>query len=129
MKKFALSLMVVLLSFTMAQAANYEVVKKAGDYSVTIKLDKASPGVGPNAIEAVIKDAQGKAVTDAAVVFEYSMPAMPGMPAMNYKANGKRDGDAYKASMNLSMSGPWTIAVKFTKGGKTQSAKISIDVR
>ena len=48
---------------------------------------------------------------------------------MNYKANAKLDGSAYKATLNLSMAGPWTVAVKITKGGKTQSARISIDVR
>ncbi|MRR18285.1 MAG: hypothetical protein EG826_17730, partial [Deltaproteobacteria bacterium] len=70
MKKMFLSLMVVLLSFNIALAGNFEVVKKAGDHTVTIKMDKPSPGIGKNNIETLIKDAQGKAVTDAAVVVE-----------------------------------------------------------
>ena len=129
MKRFAVAFAILFVFAGIAQAKDFEAVKKAGDYSVTIRMDKASPGVGQNNIEAIIKDAQGKAVTDATVVFEYAMPAMPGMPPMNYKANGKLEGNAYKAALNLSMAGPWTITVKIAKGGKTRSAKISVDVR
>ncbi len=129
MKKVLLAFVIVLVAAGFAQAKNFEVTKKAGDYSVTIGMDKPSPSVGENNIQAVIKDGQGKIVTDAKVVFEYSMPAMPGMPAMNYKANAKQEDGSYRASLNLSMSGPWTITVKISKAGKTQSAKISVDVR
>jgi hypothetical protein len=57
------------------------------------------------------------------------MPAMPGMPAMNYKTDADLKGSVYKGTMNLSMSGPWNIAVKISKAGKTSTAKFSIDAR
>jgi len=53
---------------------------------------------------------------------------MPGMPAMNYKANAELKDNTYKAKINLSMTGSWNLAVKITKGGKTASMKFSIDV-
>jgi len=43
---------------------------------------------------------------------------MPGMPAMNYKADAVQKGDEYKAVMNLSMAGSWNIAVKISAGGR-----------
>jgi len=50
------------------------------------------------------------------------------MPAMNYKTDAELKGNMYKAKMNISMTGPWNIAVKITKGGKKASMKFSIDV-
>ena len=38
-------------------------------------------------------------------------------------------GDAYAATMNLSMAGPWNIVVKITAGGKTGSLKFTIDAK
>lgn len=110
-------------------AKDYEVKKKAGDYDVEVMIDKNPPVVGDNNIEVGIKDASGKHVTDARVVVEYSMPAMPGMPAMNYKTDTELKGNEYKAVMNLSMSGSWNIAVKITRAGKTSSMKFSVDAR
>jgi hypothetical protein len=57
------------------------------------------------------------------------MPAMPGMPPMNYKTDATVAGDEYKATLGLSMSGPWNVAVKITREGKTASMKFTIDAR
>lgn len=128
MKKILISMMVVMMAFAgIAYAKDYEVSKKAGEYSVEAKIDKNPPVVGDNNIAVEIKDASGKYVTDAKVKIEYSMPAMPGMPPMNYKTDAEAKGDGYKAKMNLSMSGPWNIAIKITKGGKTSTAKFNVD--
>ena len=56
------------------------------------------------------------------------MPAMPGMPAMHYKANAALNGNKYAAKL-VSMSGAWNIAVKITKGGKTSTVKFNIDAQ
>ena len=127
MKKIAVFSLILLLIAGIAYAKDYEVKKKAGDYDVTVKIDKNPPVVGDNNITIDIKDAAGKNVTDAAVKVEYSMPAMPGMPAMNYKADAELKGYEYKAKMNLSMSGSWNIAVKITRGGKTTTVKFNVD--
>lgn len=127
MKKMAVFTLVVLFMAGVALAKDFEIKKKAGEYDVAIKIDKNPPVVGDNNVEVEIKDAVGKYVTDAKVKVEYSMPAMPGMPAMNYKTDAELKGNKYKAMMNLSMSGAWNIAVKIARGGKTATAKFNID--
>ena len=129
MKKFLIFSLVLLVCAGIAFAKDYEVNKKAGDYSVNAKIDKNPPVVGDNNISVEIKDASGKHVTDAKVIVDYSMPAMPGMPAMNYKTDAALKGNEYKATMNLSMSGPWNIAIKISRAGKTSTVKFSIDAR
>ncbi|BCB95924.1 copper resistance determinant, crdA [Dissulfurispira thermophila] len=129
MKKLAVSTLILLLVAGIAYAKDYEVKKKAGEYDVTAKIDKNPPVVGDNNITVEIKDASGKYVTDAKVKVEYSMPAMPGMPAMNYKTNAELKGNEYNAKMNLSMSGPWNIAIKITRGSKTTTVKFNVDAR
>ena len=127
MKRLTIAALILLLIVGIAYAKDYEVKKKAGEYDVEIKIDKNPPVVGDNNIEIEIKDASGKYVTDAKVKVEYSMPAMPGMPAMNYKTDTELKGYEYKAKMNLSMSGSWNIAVKITRGGKTATVKFNVD--
>ncbi len=127
MKKALMAILAVVMVFGVALAKEYEVKKKAGDYDVEVKIDRNPPVVGDNAISIGVKDASGKYVTDADVMVYYSMPAMPGMPAMNYKTGAKLDGNEYKAVMNLSMSGPWNIAVKIKKKGKTSTVKFNVD--
>ena len=120
---------VILLITGIAYAKDYEVKKKAGDYDVEVKIDKNPPAVGKNNMEIEIKDASGKYVTDANVKVEYTMPAMPGMPAMDYKADAKLDGYEYKATMDLSMSGSWNVVVKIIRGDKTSKVKFSVDAQ
>ena len=127
MKRLTIAALILLLIVGIAYAKDYEVKKKAGEYDVEIKIDKNPPVVGDNNIGIEIKDASGKYVTDAKVKVEYSMPAMPGMPAMNYKTDTELKGYEYKAKMNLSMSGSWNIAVKITRGGKTATVKFNVD--
>ena len=129
MKKTVVYALVFLLFAGIAYAKDYEVKKKAGQYDVEVKIDKNPPVVGDNTISIEIKDASGKYVTDATVKVDYGMSAMPGMPAMNYKTDTVLKGNEYKAVMSLSMSGPWNIAVKIARDGKTSSAKFSVDAR
>jgi hypothetical protein len=128
MKKFIVTLLSLMFVVTgIAFAKDYEVKKKVGDYDVVVAIDKNPPSVGKNNLTIDIKDPAGKAVTDAKVKVEYSMPAMPGMPAMNYKTDaGLKDGK-YTAVMDLSMAGSWNITVKITRDGKTSKLKFSID--
>ena len=118
-----------LMACNLAFAKDYELTKKAGDYNVQIKIDKNPPVTGINKMTIAIKDAAGSVVTDATVVIDYVMPAMPGMPAMNYKAGTSLKNKRYVAEVDFSMSGSWSIAVKITRGGKTQAVKLNVDVK
>jgi len=129
MKKTLVFTVILLLVAGIAFAKDYEVKKKAGQYDVEVKIDKNPPVVGDNNVSIEIKDETGKYVTDAKVKVDYSMPAMPGMPAMNYKADAELKGDEYKAKMNLSMSGSWNIAVKIARAGKTSTMKFTVDAK
>jgi hypothetical protein len=128
MKRFATALIIFLLTVGLVYAKDYTVVKKAGSYTVEVKLDKNPPITGPNKMEINIKDDKGGNVTDATVVVEYVMPAMPGMPAMNYKAKAELNGSRYLANVNFSMSGAWAVNIKITRAGKTQAVKLNVDV-
>lgn len=129
MKKLMVIAVVALLAAGVAYAKDYEVAKKAGEFDVVVKIDKNPPVTGDNGVTVSVKDAAGKAVKDAKVVVDYSMPGMPGMPPMNYKADAAPKGDVYGANMNLSMAGPWNITVKITAGGKSGSMKFTIDAK
>ena len=127
MKKMGYLLISLLLTTGWAYAKDYEVTKKAEDYTVLIKIDKNPPVVGENNVTIEIKDGAGKNVTEAKVKLDYGMPAMPGMPAMFYKADGELKGALYKAKMNLSMAGSWNITIQISQGDKVRKAKFNVD--
>jgi len=112
-----------------AAAKDFEVTKKAGDYTVTVKIDRNPPVTGENTASIAIKDKGGADVKDAKVSVEYSMPAMPGMPAMKYTADSGLKGSDYQAKLNFSMSGAWDVAIRITQGTKKAQAKFNVDVR
>jgi hypothetical protein len=128
MKKVTVILAILFLVSGLAYAKNYEVTKKVGSYTVHVVMDKNPPIAGENNIVISIQDAAGADIVDAAVTVEYSMPAMPGMPAMNYKTKTDAKSKKYTATVDFSMSGAWNINVKITRAGKTQSVKFNVDV-
>jgi len=129
MKRVVLVVCALFLMVGLAYAKDYELTKKAGPYTVLVAIDKNPPVTGPNKMTVGIKDAGGKDVTDAGVAVDYSMPAMPGMPAMNYKSGTSLRDRQYVANLNFPMSGSWTITVKITRAGKTQAVKLNVDVK
>jgi hypothetical protein len=123
------SLLPVFCSAGVVAAGEYEVSKKAGEYSVVIKIDKNPPVAGKNNLEITITDTSGKAVTDAKVVLTYSMPPMAGMAPMNYKADAEIKGNAYRAKVDYSMAGSWNNELRIARAGKTASLKFTIDAK
>ena len=124
-----LTAIVLLLVIGLANAKDYEITKKSGDYTIQIKMDKNPPITGENKIDITIKDITGKNVIDAAVGINYGMPAMPGMGAMNYKTTAGLKGESYLATINFSMAGPSFINIKITRAGKSQLVKLNVDVK
>jgi len=92
-------------------------------------VDKNSPVAGENQMTIMLKDSLGKVVTDATVKVEYTMPAMPGMPAMHYTAEPMVQGSAYHTTLNFSASGAWNIAIKITRQDKTAMVNFNVDAR
>lgn len=127
MKRLAVAVLMLLVVSGVAFAKNYEMSKKTGGFDVTMVIDKNPPVVGDNNVAVTVKDSTGKEVTDAKVVIDYSMPAMPGMPAMNYKEPAQVKGNEYRATINLSMSGAWNFAVKISSGSQTVTAKFNVE--
>jgi hypothetical protein len=56
------------------------------------------------------------------------MPAMPGMPAMRYKAQPVLKDESYVGTVNFSMGGSWNLNIKISRGGKTDAVKFNVDV-
>ena len=129
MKKGIFLLMILTLMAGAAWGKNFEVTKKVDDLTVKVDIDKNPPIVGDNNLSLTIKDASGKNIIDAKVKVEYSMPAMPGMPAMKYDTNAALAGKIYKTKVNFSMSGSWNMVIKIARGGKTAQARFTVDAR
>ncbi len=131
MKRFISTIAVIILVFSvgLAMAKDYEITKKAGDLSVTVKIDKNPPVTGINKAEIMIRDGAGKEITDAVVNIDYGMPPMPGMHAMNYKTKTTLKNKSYQADINFSMSGPWFINIKINRGSATQTVKLNVDIK
>ena len=130
MKRWSWLVVVVAVFFTgTALAGEYTVQKKAGDYTVDIRMDRNPPVVGANQLDITVTDKAGRAVTDAKVQVIASIPAMPGMPAMENKSDAKIDDGKYKTKINLSMGGSWNMSVRIIQGGKTATAKFTVDAR
>ena len=129
MKRVTLLLLVVLLMSGAAWGKNFEVTKKVDDFTVKVEIDKNQPIVGDNNLTLTIKDGTGKNVIDANVKVDYTMPAMPGMPAMNYKADAALKGNEYKAKLNFSMAGSWNMVVQITQAQKVKKVKLNVDVK
>lgn len=129
MKKILLGLMVMALMVGTAWGKNYEVTKTVDDYTVKVEIDKNPPIVGNNNLAVTIQDASGKNITDAKVKVGYSMPAMPGMPAANYKTDAALQGNEYKAKVNFSMAGSWNVEVQITQPQKVKKVKLNVDVK
>ena len=127
MKKIVIVTLILFLAAGVAFAKPYEVNKKAGEYSVSIQMDRNPPSVGSNNLEILITDKAGKAVKDAKVLVDYGMPAMPGMPPMAYKADTMNHGEGYHTVLNISMKGSWYVNIKITSQGKTVSTKFTFD--
>jgi len=129
MKILVVAVFAVLLTADASSAREYKARKKTPDYVIEMSIDRNPPIVDKNRLTLGIRDNSGREVADAKVLVNYYMPPMPGMPPMNYKTYAKLSGNSYVVIMDLIMSGPWNIVVKITQGGKTDTARFSIDVR
>ena len=130
MKRLILILSIFLLLASVSFGRGYEAKRKAGEYEIEVKIDKNPPvAIGDNHIEIEVKDGKGNTVTDVKVLINYYMPPMPRMAPMNYKTDAKLKGNKYRATMHFIMAGPWVIAIKVTREGKTVTTKLNVDAQ
>ena len=81
----------------------------------------SSPVTGDNKVEATVKTADGKPVTDANVSATFRMPPMPtmNMPEMHSTTALTHQGDGrYIGTGQLEMAGSWNVTVNVSRDGK-----------
>src|SRR5262245_22370507 len=90
----------------------------------------AAPQSGENEVEAVVKQPDGKPVTDANVAVTFRMPAMPSMnmPEMHTTTQLNHSGDGrYVGTSQLSMAGTWYVTVTVSRdGAQVASSRSSV---
>lgn len=101
--------------------------QKVGDMIVVLSLNPYPATMRqPTEFSATLKDAQGKAINDAEITLDLTMPQMwmpPNKPALQFVADGK-----YAATGQFTMRGWWRIEVRVTRGGQTQSAFFDLEL-
>ena len=100
----------LLFGFAISQAAAFE--KDAKFRTTTVHISSQKPlSVGTNTLIFDLRF-KGKVSDGAQVSVKAFMPAMPGMPAMESKAEAKdlKNGK-YEARLNLAMSGTWQLHI------------------
>ncbi len=94
--------------------------QKTGDMVVIFSVNPYPATMRqPTDFSVILKDMEGKAINDAVVTLDMTMPEMwmpPNQPALEFVSDGK-----YQAMGQFSMRGWWRIEVIITRGGKTQS--------
>ena len=110
MKKIILALIVMFSTVFL----NADVVSQNGlQDGYEIKLyTKDTPISGNNDFYVTIKKDKNT-VEDVKVKIKVFMPAMPGMPYMEYKTKAKLVDGEYKMMINFSMGGTWQYHLKF----------------
>ena len=74
------------------------------------------PKSGDNPLLISVTDAQGKAVTGAAITTSVAMTSMD--MGTTHPAVTEKGGGQYAATINFSMAGPWRVKVKVTAPGQ-----------
>ena len=110
----------VLVSTPFAQTTQ----KPALDITLTSKPNP--PKAGDNTLEVTVKDASGKAVTDADVSVNFYMPPMPAMkmPEMkNTVVLKHQKAGTYSGTGQVMMAGKWDATVVVKRGDKEIGSK------
>ena len=118
------------VAFSVVSAFGAEALSKKGMAgNLEVEYSTLKPiSQGMNLIKVKVMDG-GKEVKDAKVSVVASMPAMPGMHAMEEKGDAKYVKDAYEANVVFSMGGTWQISIVIeTADGKKQRLKSSVNL-
>jgi len=86
--------------------------RQVSGFSLTLSTVPDKPKAGENVLRLKLADQAGKPVTNAQVVFVYTMP-MPGMMESKAKATHTKGG-IYEAKTLLGMGGTWVVTANVT---------------
>jgi membrane fusion protein, copper/silver efflux system len=92
--------------------------KKVGDLTLTLSTQPEKTKAGENTLRLKITDKSGKPVTDAQVLFQYTMN-MPGMVLSKAEAKHSKDG-IYESKANFGMAGEWEITIIVRRPGQKE---------
>jgi YtkA-like len=127
MKNFMIVMITLALGLSLAQAKAFE--QEAKFRSTKVHISSEQPlTTGVNTFVLDISK-ESKALEESKVDVRAFMPAMPGMPAMEFKAAAKSLGKGkYEVTLNIAMHGTWQVHIFITpKEGKRSRVKTSID--
>lgn len=105
-------------------------ISSSGDFTVTIESYLKPLRLGRmHAWEAIIKDADGKLVTDAKIKIGGGMPIHNhGFPTQPVMTKQLEPGKYLLEGFKFSMGGPWIIFLDITSGAHTDSVAFDIDM-
>jgi Cu(I)/Ag(I) efflux system membrane fusion protein len=95
--------------------------RQAAGLSLTLKTAPESPKAGNVQLKLTLHDQAGKPVTNAQVLFVYTMP-MPGMTDSKVAARHTKDG-LYEGMVLFGMGGTWVVTVNVTAPGRAPIAE------
>ena len=95
--------------------------RRADGLSLTLKTAPEFPKAGNVLLKLTLTDQAGKPVTNAQVVFVYTMP-MPGMMDSKVTARHTKEG-LYEGTVLFGMGGTWVVTVNMTIPGRPPVAE------
>jgi len=95
--------------------------RQVAGFSLALTTVPENPKAGTVLLKLTLTDQAGKPVTNAQVVFVYTMP-MPGMTDSKVTANHTKDG-LYEGTVLFGMGGTWVVTVNVTVPGRPPIAE------
>jgi membrane fusion protein, copper/silver efflux system len=92
--------------------------KKVGDLTLTLSTQPEKTKAGENTLRLRVTDKSGKPVTDAQVLFQYTMN-MSGMVLSKAEAKHSKDG-IFETKANFGMAGEWEITIIVRRAGQKE---------
>src|SRR5207248_1256876 len=95
--------------------------RQSNGLTLSLVTSPENPPPGPVLLKLTLTDKSGKPVTNAQIVFVYTMP-MPGMMDSKVTARHTKDG-LYEGNVLFGMGGTWVVTVNATVPGQPPIAE------
>ena len=105
-------------------AAAAQAASKKPTVDIMLTSKPSPPKTGENTFEVMVKDAEGKPITDAEVTAMFYMGAMGAMPEMKNNVTLKHQKEGrYVGTGQVMMAGKWDVTVMVKRAGKEIGSK------